>query len=154
MEQQHRAERQAGARLALVVEDEALLALEMEDVLRSEGFEARLACTELAALAEHPDTLSVAVVNLRLNGRLLGHEVIRRLRRRQPHLPVVVVTGYDSDAPQADLRGLGWPTARLQKPMQGDALTAALRSVIAQARTGLRPAGGRRRMDREARPSP
>jgi CheY-like chemotaxis protein len=136
------------APLALVVEDEALLALEMEELLLAEGFETRLACTASAALAVSGRRLAVAVVNLRLNGLLVGHEIIRGLRGRQPDLPVVVVTGYDGDAPQADLRGLGWPTLRLQKPMQADALGGAVRDVIAQARTGARPDGGRRRGDR------
>jgi DNA-binding response OmpR family regulator len=140
-------DQQGSAPLALVVEDEALLALEMQDVLQAEGFETRIACTEATALAVPPDKLAVAVVNLRLNGRLLGHGVIRRLRAGQPNLPVVVVTGYDAEAPQADLRGLGWPTARLQKPMQSNELGEAVRSVIAQARTGARPRTGRRQRD-------
>ncbi|MCB4822691.1 response regulator [Roseicella aerolata] len=140
-------DQQGRAPLALVVEDEALLALEMQDVLQAEGFETQIACTEAAALAMSPDGLAVAVVNLRLNGRLLGHGVIRRLRERQPNLPVVVVTGYDPDAPQADLRGLGWPTARLQKPIQSNELGEAVRSVIVQAQTGARPVIGRRQRD-------
>lgn len=134
--------------MALVVEDEALLALEMEALLGADGFETRIACTEAAARAVMTEELSVAVVNLRINGTLAGHGLIRELRRRCPELPVVVVTGYDSDAPQADLRGLGWPTMRLQKPQHGELLVAAVRDVMDQAERGVRPAGGRRRLDR------
>ena len=138
----------AAAPLALVVDDEALLALEMEDLLRAAGFATVIACSEAAARAVPASALSVAVVNLRLNGELLGHGIIRRLRRLRPGLPIVVVTGYDNDAPQADLRGLGWPTARLQKPQHGDHLVGAVRDVMAQAQRGARPTGGRRQVDR------
>jgi ActR/RegA family two-component response regulator len=136
------------APLALVVDDEALLALEMEELLATAGFATVIACTAAAARAVPAETLSVAVVNLRLNGELLGHGIIRSLRRLRPNLPIVVVTGYDSDAPQADLRGLGWPTVRLQKPQHGSSLVGAVRDVIAQAQRGTRPAGGRRSVDR------
>ncbi|MFC7475324.1 response regulator [Dankookia sp. GCM10030260] len=134
--------------VALVVDDEALLALEMEDRLTAAGFATRIACSDAAARAIPAEGLAVAVVNLRLNGELVGHGIIRSLRRLRPNLPIVVVTGYDSDAPQADLRGLGWPTVRLQKPQHGEQLVGAVRDVIAQARRGARPTGGRRHLDR------
>ncbi|WP_431271602.1 response regulator [Dankookia sp. P2] len=138
----------AAAPLALVVDDEALLALEMEDLLSAAGFATVIACSAAAAREVSVAALSVAVVNLRLNGGLLGHGIIRALRRLRPDLPIVVVTGYDSDAPQADLRGLGWPTVRLQKPQHGEHLVGAVRDVIAQAQRGARPMGGRRQIDR------
>lgn len=139
---------QGGAPVALVVEDEALLALEMEALLGAAGFATRIACTGATAWAVPAEDLAVAVVNLRINGDLLGPRLIADLRRRRPNLPVVVVTGYDADAPQADLRGLGWPTVRLQKPQHGFNLISAVRDVMEQAQGGLRPAGGRRRLDR------
>ncbi|MBK1662841.1 response regulator, partial [Paracraurococcus ruber] len=122
--------------LALVVEDEALLALEIESILAAEGFETRIACTPEDALALEAEDAALAVVNLRLVDALRGPEIIRVFRRRRPHLPVVVVTGYGPAAPQADLRGLGGPTARLQKPVAAGALRAAARDVIARGATG------------------
>jgi DNA-binding response OmpR family regulator len=139
---------QAGAPLALVVEDEALLALEMEDLLVAEGFETLIIGSADAMAGIPVAAIAVAVVNLRLNGQLVGYEIIQELRRRSPNLPVVVVTGYDADAPQANLRGLGWPTVRLQKPQHGDRLIPAVRDVLQQASQGLRPLGGRREVDR------
>lgn len=140
-------DQQSGAPLALIVDDEALLALEMEELLAAEGFQTRIACTPAAAMAVPAETLAVAVVNLRLNGELLGHGLIRVLRGQRPNLPVVVVTGYDLDAPQADLRGLGWPTVRLHKPQHGLQLVTAVRDVITRAQQGQRPGGGRRQDD-------
>lgn len=132
---------------ALILDDEALLVLEMEEILAAEGFETIVVCTEAAAMAVPTGALAVAVVNLRLNGQLVGQRVIRALRERHPNLPVVVVTGYDGSAPQADLRGLGWPTMRLHKPNHGEHLATAVQAVIAQARDGQRPQGQRRRFD-------
>ncbi|MCB4820244.1 response regulator [Roseicella sp. GB24] len=119
----------------LIVEDEAMLALELEQVLSEGGHEAVLAADGAGALARAADPglrLRAAVVDLHLPGSMPGREVIRCLRMQYPGLPVVVVTGYSPMAPQADLRGLGGPTARLQKPIQparllqrlGDAMTS------------------------------
>ena len=94
--------------MALVVDDEALLALEMEDLLTQAGFATLIACTEAAARVAPAEALSVAVVNLRLNGQLLGHGIIRMLRRRQPDLPVVVVGRQGCPLEYEGVRGHGW----------------------------------------------
>lgn len=145
-------EQEGRAPLALVVEDDALLALELEAFLAAEGFESRIVCSGADALSLVPDHFALAVVNLRLDDGLLGRDVIGQLRRRQPNLPVVVVTGYGGTAPQADLRGLGWPTIRLHKPLQGGALGSAAREVLARARAGQPPMRRRRREDHGPQP--
>ena len=138
--------------LALIVEDEALLALAVEDLLTEEGFDTLCAASEAQVLALIPTVgpLAVAVVDLRLGEDLAGQRIIQALRMQTPDLPVVVVTGFGRDAPQADLRGLGWPTARLPKPFDYNALAAAVRDVVDQARTGRRPTGSRRTADQPA----
>ena len=117
----------------LVVEDEALLALELEQVLTEAGYAVLLAADgrgALARAAEPGGRLRAAVVDLNLPGSMAGREVIRHLRGRNPGLPVVVVTGYEPLAGQADLRGLGGPTARLQKPCEPERLLQRLRDVM------------------------
>jgi CheY-like chemotaxis protein len=94
------------APLALIVDDEALLALEIEDLLMAEGFRTLIAYTEAEVTTLAVEHLAVAVIDLSLGGDLAGQRVIRFLRNRMPKLPVVVVTGYDGQAPQANLRGL------------------------------------------------
>lgn len=119
--------------LVLVIEDEALLALDLENLLLTSGYAVVLAADEPAALAvaAQPGTqLAAAIVDLRLQGKTDGREVIRRLRDRIPGLPVVVVTGFHPLAPEADLRGIGGPTARLIKPAQGQRLLQRLEDVI------------------------
>jgi CheY-like chemotaxis protein len=118
----------------LVVEDEAMLALELEQVLSEAGHEAVLAADGAGALARAADPslrLRAAIVDLHLPGSMPGREVIRHLRTQYPGLPVVVVTGYSPLAPQADLRGLGGPTARLQKPVQPGRLLQRLGDAMA-----------------------
>ncbi|TCZ50676.1 response regulator [Roseicella aquatilis] len=135
--------------LALIVEDEALLALLVEDLLVAEGFDTSIATTgaEATTSATAAGQITVAVVNLRLGSDLAGQRIIRALRQQIPDLPVVVMTGFGADAPQADLRGLGWPTMRLAKPGGYPELAAAIWEVIDQAHTGRRPEAGRRAAD-------
>jgi CheY-like chemotaxis protein len=118
----------------LVVEDEAMLALELEQVLTTAGHKVAVAGDGSAALVQAADPglrLRAAIVNLNLPGGMSGHEVIRRIRASFPRLPVVVVTGHAPLASQADLRGLGGPTARLQKPIEPQHLLRRLHEAMA-----------------------
>lgn len=116
--------------VALIVEDEATLALMMDDLLLAEGFETIRVANEGAARAQAGRDLAVAVVDLALANDIAGQRIIAFLRSQSPKLPVVVVTGYSHDAEQADLRGLGGPTIRLHKPAHIDQLAAAVWGVL------------------------
>jgi DNA-binding response OmpR family regulator len=136
------------APLALVVEDEALLGLLVEHILSAEGFGILHATTEADA-THHARTahLDLAIVNLRLHGELAGQRVIRQLRSRFPRLPVVVITGFSADSREADLRGLGGPTARLGKPEGYSALASTVRAVMDRAKMTEADAPRRRAID-------
>ena len=131
-------------RWALVVEDEVLLGMEAEDLLLAEGFRAIIATTAAEAEKIPPGLLTVAIVNIRLGDEIAGQKVIQALRRQTPNLPVVVLTGYDGQAPQADLRGLGGPTIRLRKPAAYGDLAAAVWAVINRAAGAAQPLADRR----------
>ncbi|MBK1659428.1 response regulator [Paracraurococcus ruber] len=135
--------------LALIVEDDAVLALMVEDLLAAEGFDTLMAANaaDAASRVAKAGPLGVAVINLELSGVLAGQGIIAELRRHTPRLPVVVITGYNKRAPQGNLRGLGWPTIRLAKPEGYHELAAAVWDVIDQARTGTRPLDMLRRAD-------
>jgi DNA-binding response OmpR family regulator len=143
----HLPHRHAGDQLALIVEDEALIAMDIENVLVAQGFTCVLAMDPPEVEAMPLDNLAVAVVDLRLRDCLAGRSVIRSLRERVPHLPVVVVTGFNWSSPEADLRGLGGPTDRLQKPVAPGELSRAVWTVIDRRRTGVPPFPHRRRED-------
>ena len=100
----------------VIVEDEALLVLELEDELAAAGHTAAHAPAGAGAAWFRAQVPAAAVVNLGLGPDGDGRGVVRRLRAAFPGLPVVVVTGFGARAPEADLRGLGGPTARVHKP--------------------------------------
>jgi CheY-like chemotaxis protein len=105
-------------------------------VLAAEGFACTVVTDQAEVEALSVGKLAVAIVNLRLRGDVVGQSIIRLLRSRIRNLPVVVVTGYNGQAPQADLRGLGGPTIRLLKPVDPADLARAVRDVIDLAHRG------------------
>jgi DNA-binding response OmpR family regulator len=116
----------------LVVEDEALVALLMSDTLSDAGYDPVWTPDGVAQAGGEGrvPAARAAVVDLRLADGLDGREVLGRLREDHPSMPVVVVTGFHPEAPEADLRGLGGPTVRLCKPFNCDDLLAHLAAVL------------------------
>ena len=144
----------------LVVEDEALVAMLVADTLAEAGY--RPACAPdgragPAALGRGTDpggtNPEAAVVDLRLADGLDGRRVIRGLRERRPALPVVVVTGFHPEAPEADLRGLGGPTLRLCKPFDCGDLAGGVSALLAAPTAPAVAAPRRRRSDRIREPA-
>jgi DNA-binding response OmpR family regulator len=126
----------------VIAEDEALVAMMVAEVLAEAGYRTVWrpggpgagAADRVAGAA--PDA---AVVDLRLAHGLDGRDVVRRLRERCSGMPVVVVTDLDRSAPEADLRGLGGPTARLRKPFTGDQVLGRLEGLLGTPSTATRP---------------
>ena len=81
------------------------------------------------------DFPGVVVTDIRMPG-MDGLELFRRLRQRDPELPVILVTGH-GDIPMAveALRQGAWHF--LPKPYPAEALLAALRQALAQRRLVL-----------------
>jgi DNA-binding response OmpR family regulator len=130
----------ANSATVLVVEDEALIAMMVEDTLAGAGYR------PVHARDGHPvpscpggGSAQAAVVGLRCAYGLDGRQVVRRLRKQRPSVPVVVVTGFDPQAPEADLRGLGGPTVRLQKPFDCDELVERLTDMLDGRAVPARP---------------
>jgi DNA-binding response OmpR family regulator len=116
----------------LVVEDEALIAMMVEDTLAGAGYRPVHARDGRPAPScpGGDESAQAAVVGLRCADGLDGRQVVRHLREQRPSVPVVVVTGFDPRAPEADLRGLGGPTVRLQKPFDCDELVERLADML------------------------
>jgi DNA-binding response OmpR family regulator len=126
----------------LVVEDEALIAALVSDILAEAGYRPVWMPDGPAAppgSGGGAAAARAAVVDLRLAYGLDGRDVLRRLRARHPGMPAVVTTGFDPQAPEADLRGLGGPTARLGKPFDPDALLERLAGVLGAPATRTAP---------------
>ncbi|WP_165982848.1 DNA-binding transcriptional response regulator [Dankookia rubra] len=117
----------------LVVEYDAMLALDLEQTLAGAGHEVVRAADGHSAVIKAADpavSVLAAIVNLNLPDRVTAREVIGRLRAQRPGLPIVVVTGYSPLASQADLRGLGGPTVRLQQPIDPERLLQRLKETM------------------------
>jgi DNA-binding NtrC family response regulator len=114
-------------KLVLLVEDEPLIALDVEHHLRKAGARVITAAHLDTALsmAEHPD-LSGAVIDLYL-GAESATPIFQRLAHR--NLPFVVHTGYATDALARE-----WPSVPIiQKPAAPDEITDALAQSLSTA---------------------
>jgi Response regulator containing CheY-like receiver, AAA-type ATPase, and DNA-binding domains len=81
----------------LLIDDEEAFVTTLQERLEMRGFSPRVATDGLTGLemiaAEPPD---VVVLDLRMPG-LSGVEVLRRIRKQWPCLPVIMLSGHGSD---------------------------------------------------------
>ena len=121
----------------LLAEDEALVALALADCLEAEGHTVAMAGdgAEALAMSRGLGRLDLLVTDLRMP-HLGGEGLIRALWAERPGLPVLVVTGSAPPGGAEALRrdaGDRGPLALLHKPVEYDALAAALRRVAEPA---------------------
>ena len=112
----------------LYVEDDALVSLATEDVLEAAGYLIHAAPDgrrALEVLEAHPE-IDLMVTDIGLPG-MDGHQLAAEARRRQPHLKVLFLTGYDRT------RALGGPadprTKYLGKPYSESELMDTLKRL-------------------------
>lgn len=111
---------------ALVIEDEALIAMLVEDMLDELGFEVACVATCLHdALQACASTFDVALVDVNLRGET-SFPAAQLLRSRGT--PFIFTTGYGT----ASLHKTDFDVPVLQKPFGKHELEAALWKVIAQ----------------------
>ncbi len=115
---------------ALLVEDEALVAVLAEEDLRDLGFEpiwVTSAAAALARLAEGP-ALALAVIDVGLPDRR-GDDLAQAIRRDHPDLGIIVATGHETGALTARFRD-DRRTVILGKPYLAADLARCARAVI------------------------
>lgn len=118
------------ARRILLVEDDALVARVVSELLQAQGHTVTHATHGLAALASLQATAhELALLDLDLPG-LDGFELARLLRAQGHALPLIALTARaDADAePEARAAGM---TGFLRKPVTGELLTLAIAAVLA-----------------------
>jgi DNA-binding response OmpR family regulator len=112
----------------LVVEDEILVASVLADVLGAQGHRVTLAhdAEEASALlARHrPDAVVLDVIL----GELSGLALLRSIRKADPTLPVVIMTGHAKDDEILQARQLGVSDV-IEKPFLLNRLTAAIQGI-------------------------
>ncbi len=115
----------------LVVEDEDLTASALRECLQQEGFSVLMARDGLEALEQAKQRwFDVLLTDLRMPN-LDGAELIRRLRRDRPALPVVVMTGHVPTTWMQDLHKDGeGPIRLLHKPASLRVVVKTLHDVL------------------------
>lgn len=119
---------QGGKPRVLVVEDEYLVALLVEDMLGSLGFEVKEIASNLSSATEAAQRgdFDVAILDVNLNGSL-SNPVAEILMER--NIPFIFATGYGRQGPHEKFS----TTPALQKPFEEADLKRALSSVMERA---------------------
>ncbi len=121
-----------GSGAVLVVDDEPSVRRIASEVLRRHGFEVETATdgrrglARLAAMGDRPPRALLLDLTM---PELGGLQVLRRLRRTDPRLPVVLMSGYPADDAVRELLRDG-RSAFLHKPFIADDLLRTLREVL------------------------
>lgn len=112
----------------LLIDDEEAFVTTLQERLEMRGFSPRVATDGLTGLemiaAEPPD---VVVLDLRMPG-LSGVEVLRRIRKGWPCLPVIMLSGHGSDQDFETCLSLGAALYH-KKPLDIDVLLESIRTV-------------------------
>jgi len=91
----------------LIVEDEEIVRVNLEDFLEDEGFEAKSADSGEAGLEIlEKEDFDVAIVDMRLPG-IDGNTFIKKAKKMQTHLNIVIYTGSTFYSLPRELRQLG-----------------------------------------------
>ena len=114
----------------LVVEDEAIVALDLRNMLRRMGFQVPLiALTGEEALAFAAQIRPALIfMDIGLNGPVDGIEVAEQIRARFA-IPIVFVTAY-SDAKTRQRAEMTAPAAYLSKPFTVAEISSALETAL------------------------
>lgn len=111
--------------LIALVEDDPLVRVPIAYGLQDAGFEVVAAASGPEALTVLEDRrIAVAVVDVRLEGRMNGLDAVREARRYNPNLKAILVSGAD---PGQDVSDVG---PFLRKPVRISDLIAAIRGLL------------------------
>lgn len=114
----------------LVIEDQEDLADLYERAIKKAGYGARIALTGEEGLAEfEAHGADVVLLDMTLP-EMHGAEVLRGIRAINPSVPVIVITGEDSEALQQQAERLGIHDY-LKKPVDNDGLLTSLKRALA-----------------------
>jgi PAS domain S-box-containing protein len=119
-----------GTGIILLVEDEEPIRLFARAALEEQGYrvlEAGHGWEALMRLSEFDGAISLVIADVMMP-EMGGSELARRLAVERPGLPILFLSGYTDD--EMTLRGLGPPSAFVQKPFTPDVLARRVRETI------------------------
>jgi two-component system response regulator FixJ len=123
-----------------VIDDDDAVRQSLEFMLKAAGIKARSFDSAEAFLAVLPDINSGCVVTDVRMPDITGIDLLRMLKKSNPDLPVIVITGHGDISLAVDAMKIG-AIDFLEKPFDGQQLLTAVRSALSQdADTGKRKA--------------
>lgn len=119
----------------LIVEDEFLVALQLEDILGEGGYQVLATIPDLGSLEQLATAPDLALVDLNLRDGLTGPEVARKVAERFG-ARVIYVTANPAQIDQPAPTAIGI----VQKPFTRDSILAAIAFALQGGMGGERPA--------------
>jgi CheY-like chemotaxis protein len=114
----------------LVVDDDPVVRKSFDRVLSSKGYAVITAETGEDALRKlNEEKYDVVYTDIRMPG-MSGLEVAEQVKARKPWTPVVIITGYGSDAAEARAKAAG-VSSFLHKPLSPEMIEASARDAMA-----------------------
>ena len=120
----------------LIVDDDQGQRTVLQTILKREGYTIETAENGLVALEKIEDNLFDVVVSDMRMAQMSGRELLHEIKRRDPDLPVLIVTAYAEVNDAVDLVAREGAFYYLQKPIQIDTLKKEIRRAI-EMRHGL-----------------
>lgn len=123
----------------LVADDEPNIRLLVDQALGVEGYEVVTAVDGEHALKKFSDgVFDLVLLDLKMPG-LDGMEALRRVKKRKPGQPVIVMTAFATVETAASAMRLG-AVDYLQKPFTPEEIRAIVKSVLTRSRLVAKPA--------------
>ena len=124
----------------LIVDDDQGQRTVLQTILRREGYTIETAENGIVALEKIEDNLFDVVVSDMRMAQMSGRELLHEIKRRDPDLPVLIVTAYAEVNDAVDLVAREGAFYYLEKPIQIDALKKEIRRAL-EMRHGLTDEG-------------
>ena len=122
----------------LVVDDDPVVGKSVERVLGGHGYAVISAADGKSALDKlRREDYDVVYADIKMPG-MSGLDVAEHVRAHQPWLPVVIITGYGSEANEARARAAG-VAAFLRKPLSPEMIEASAEEALRSAAGAARP---------------
>lgn len=126
-------------RKVLVVDDDPVVGKSFDRVLRNKGYAVITARNGEEALNKlRTENYDVVFTDIKMPG-MSGLEVAERVKASQPWLPVVIVTGYGTDANEARAKAAG-VSGFLRKPLSPEMIEGSAREALLEKAAAAAPA--------------
>jgi CheY-like chemotaxis protein len=116
-------------RKVLVVDDDPVVGKSFDRVLSGKGYAVITAANGEEALTKlHAENYDLVFTDIKMPG-MTGIEVAERVKASQPWLPVVIITGYGTEANETQAKAAG-VAGFLHKPLSPDMIEGSARDAL------------------------